>query len=99
MPFAIVEAPAWVKTREDASIWIIQNQLGRRNLEPYARVELVLKLESDEKDNVLLVDVRSHGYYDEKAARIKGSIRIEPNNFEEELKNLPHDKDLYLYCT
>jgi membrane protein DedA with SNARE-associated domain len=61
--------------------------------------ELVLKLASDEKDNVLLVDVRSHGYYDEKAARIKGSIRIEPNNFEEELKNLPHDKDLYLYCT
>ena len=45
MPFAIVEAPAWVKTREEASIWIIQNQLGRRNLEPYARVELVLKLE------------------------------------------------------
>jgi hypothetical protein len=45
MPFTIVEAPAWVKTREEASIWIIQNQLGRRNLEPYARVELVLKLE------------------------------------------------------
>jgi hypothetical protein len=45
IPFAIVEAPAWVKTREETSIWIIQNQLGRRNLEPYARVELVLKLE------------------------------------------------------
>jgi hypothetical protein len=45
MPFTIAEAPAWVKTHEEASIWIIQNQLGRRNLEPYARVELVLKLE------------------------------------------------------
>jgi hypothetical protein len=45
MPFAIVEAPAWVKTREEASIWIIKNQLGRRNLEPYARAELALQME------------------------------------------------------
>jgi hypothetical protein len=44
MPFAIVEAPAWVKTREEASIWIIQNQLGRRNLEDYQRIELAERL-------------------------------------------------------
>jgi len=25
--------------------------------------------------------------------------RIEPNNLEEEIKNLPKDKDIYLYCT
>jgi len=48
---------------------------------------------------VLIVDVRSHGYYDSGSARIKGSIRIEPNNLEEEIKNLPKDKDIYLYCT
>jgi rhodanese-related sulfurtransferase len=45
------------------------------------------------------VDVRSHGYYDAGAARIKGSIRLEPNNLTEELKTLPKDKDIYVYCT
>jgi ParB-like chromosome segregation protein Spo0J len=44
MPFDIVEAPAWVTTREEASIWIIQNQLGRRNLEDYQRIELAERL-------------------------------------------------------
>ena len=54
---------------------------------------------SGDSDNVLLADVRSHGYYDAGSARIKGSIRIEPNNLNEELKALPKDKDIYLYCT
>ncbi len=45
LDFHIVEAPTWVVTREDAKIWIIQNQVARRNLEPYQRAELVLKLE------------------------------------------------------
>jgi membrane protein DedA with SNARE-associated domain len=48
---------------------------------------------------VLIVDVRSHGYYDENAVRIKGSVRIEPNHLDEEFKVLPADKDIYLYCT
>jgi membrane protein DedA with SNARE-associated domain len=48
---------------------------------------------------LLIVDVRSHGYYDEKAVRIKGSVRIEPNHLAEELKRLPADKEIYLYCT
>jgi rhodanese-related sulfurtransferase len=61
--------------------------------------ELIEKLSSDEAHQVLVVDVRSHGYYDEDAARIKGSIRIEPNHLEEELKKLPKNKDVYLYCT
>jgi|HubBroStandDraft_6_1064221.scaffolds.fasta_scaffold51807_2 membrane protein DedA with SNARE-associated domain/rhodanese-related sulfurtransferase len=61
--------------------------------------ELIEKLKSEEGDKILLVDVRSHGYYDASAARIKGSIRIEPNNLNEEVKHLPKDKDIYLYCT
>jgi len=61
--------------------------------------ELIRRLSSEPADEVLVVDVRSHGYYDEAAARIKGSIRIEPNNLEEELKRLPKDRDIYLYCT
>jgi membrane protein DedA with SNARE-associated domain len=60
--------------------------------------ELALRLSAD-ASNVQIVDVRSHGYYDAGAERILGSIRIEPNNLEKEIKNLPKDKDLYLYCT
>jgi hypothetical protein len=44
LPFDIIEAPAWVQTREEATIWIIQHQLGRRNLAPYHRIELAERL-------------------------------------------------------
>jgi membrane protein DedA with SNARE-associated domain len=60
--------------------------------------ELAARL-AEEANRVQIVDVRSHGYYDIGAERIKGSIRIEPNNLEEEIKHLPKDKDIYLYCT
>jgi membrane protein DedA with SNARE-associated domain len=61
--------------------------------------ELARRLGSDDASHVLIVDVRSHGYYDSGAARIKNSIRIEPNNLEEEIKNISKEKDIYLYCT
>jgi membrane protein DedA with SNARE-associated domain len=61
--------------------------------------ELAAHLASEEASRVQIVDVRSHGYYDSGAARIKNSIRIEPNNLEEEIKHLTRDKDIYLYCT
>jgi membrane protein DedA with SNARE-associated domain len=61
--------------------------------------ELARRLASADASGVQIVDVRSHGYYDPGAARIKNSIRIEPNNLEEEIKHLARDKDIYLYCT
>jgi membrane protein DedA with SNARE-associated domain len=61
--------------------------------------DLARKLASQDGPHILLVDVRSHGYYDSGAERIKGSIRLEPNNLAEELKTFPKDKDIYLYCT
>jgi rhodanese-related sulfurtransferase len=60
---------------------------------------LIDRLASEEAEKILLIDVRSHGYYDADTARIKGSIRIEPNNLEQELAKLPKDRDVYLYCT
>jgi len=61
--------------------------------------ELAARLASADAIHVLIADVRSHGYYDRGAERIQGSIRIEPNKLDEEIKNLPKDKDIYLYCT
>ena len=80
-------------------IWLVRKNRVYRVVPRVQVQELIEKLSSAEADKVLLVDVRSHGYYDAEAARIKGSIRIEPNNLEEELKKLPPDKDVYLYCT
>lgn len=61
--------------------------------------ELAARLANGEADRVQIIDVRSHGYYDQGAERILGSIRIEPNNLDEEMKNLAKDKEIYLYCT
>jgi hypothetical protein len=61
--------------------------------------ELAARLATEGPDRVQIIDVRSHGYYDVGAERIHGSIRIEPNNLDEEIKTLPKDKDIYLYCT
>jgi membrane protein DedA with SNARE-associated domain len=61
--------------------------------------ELARRLTSSDAIHILLVDVRSHGYYDAGAERIKGSIRIEPNKLRQEIQHLPKDKEIYLYCT
>ena len=80
-------------------IWLLRKNRVYRVVPRVQVEELIRKLESEQGDDVLVVDVRSHGYYDPEAARIKGSVRIEPNNLEEELRRLPKDKDVYLYCT
>ena len=80
-------------------IWLVQKNRVYRIVPRIQVDELIEKLRSPEADRILVVDVRSHGYYDPEAARIKGSVRIEPNNLEEELQKLPKDRDIYLYCT
>jgi membrane protein DedA with SNARE-associated domain len=70
------------------------------NVVPRVQVaELAARIAAGGRDQIQIVDVRSHGYYDAGAERIHGSIRIEPNNLEEEIKNLSQDKEIYLYCT
>lgn len=61
--------------------------------------QLAAKLKAEGGANILLADVRSHGYYSAGAMRIPGAIRIEPNNLSDEIKHFPRDKDMYLYCT
>ena len=61
--------------------------------------ELARRVASAEPGTVLIADVRSHGYYDTESERIAGSIRLEPNRLEEEIKNLSKEHEIYLYCT
>lgn len=61
--------------------------------------ELAKRILLSGTDDVFIVDVRSHGYYDSGASRIAGSIRIEPNRLVQELGSLPRDKDVFVYCT
>ena len=60
-------------------------------------VEARVKLEG--APDIIIADVRSHGYYDEGEQRVQGSIRIEPNNLEAFIETLPKDTPIYLYCT
>ncbi len=91
----IVAAAAFIAYR----VWLYRKHRVYRVVPRVQVAELMRKLQSEESAKILLVDVRSHGYYDPGAARIPGSIRIEPNNLSEELKKLPRDEDIFLYCT
>jgi membrane protein DedA with SNARE-associated domain len=80
-------------------IWLFRKHKVYRVLPRVQVEELARKLAAEGKEKIQLVDVRSHGYYDSGTMRIKGSLRIEPNHLSEEVKILPKDKDIYLYCT
>jgi rhodanese-related sulfurtransferase len=49
--------------------------------------------------DIIIADVRSHGYYDQGEQRVRGSIRIEPNNLDAFIESLPKNTPIYLYCT
>jgi membrane protein DedA with SNARE-associated domain/rhodanese-related sulfurtransferase len=46
-----------------------------------------------------IYDVRSHGYFDAKATRIRGSRRLDPNALHQSDTKLPGEGAVYLYCT
>jgi membrane protein DedA with SNARE-associated domain/rhodanese-related sulfurtransferase len=52
-------------------------------------------------EGAVICDVRSHGYYDSKATRIQGSLRLDPNALHQETQqpDLPPGKSVYLCCT
>jgi membrane protein DedA with SNARE-associated domain len=79
--------------------WLYRKHRMYRVVPRVQAVELAKLLQSTDAERILVADVRSHGYYDSGAMRIRGSIRIEPNNLSAAVASLPKDKDLYLYCT
>ncbi len=81
-------------------IWSYQQQRVYRVVPRVEVGELAKLFESEEeRERIIVADVRSHGYYDAGAHRIHGSIRIEPNNLDAEIEKLPRDKHIFLYCT
>jgi membrane protein DedA with SNARE-associated domain/rhodanese-related sulfurtransferase len=50
-------------------------------------------------EGAVIYDVRSHGYYDPKATRIKGSRRLDPNALHHSKEEMPGEPKVYLYCT
>jgi membrane protein DedA with SNARE-associated domain/rhodanese-related sulfurtransferase len=44
-------------------------------------------------------DVRSHGYFDAKAMRIRGSRRLDPHGLHQSNVEVPPGKGIYVYCT
>ncbi len=61
--------------------------------------DIARRLYSELGENIAVFDVRSHGYYSHNASRIKGSVRLEPNNLPQQIESLPRDKEIVLYCT
>jgi membrane protein DedA with SNARE-associated domain len=78
---------------------VMYRRYAAYNSVPRVPVEELARRIALGRDDILIADVRSHGYYDAGATRILGSVRIEPNNLAGELKSLPRDKDIFLYCT
>ena len=80
-------------------IWLV---LKARSLSyvPYVSAsEIARRLYSDLYGDMVVFDVRSHGYYDNRASRIKGSVRLEPNTLPQHIESLPKNKEIILYCT
>jgi membrane protein DedA with SNARE-associated domain len=71
----------------------------KQGVPPQVDVKTVSNLLASVAGNVIVADVRSHGYYDSGSIRIRGSIRLEPNGLGETFHELPTDKKIFLYCT
>jgi rhodanese-related sulfurtransferase len=50
-------------------------------------------------DGAFIYDVRSHGYFDAKARRIRGSRRLDPNALHQPNVELPSAGSVHVYCT
>lgn len=61
--------------------------------------DVAARLNLEGAPDIVIADVRSHGYYDQGEKRVRGSIRIEPNNLDAFIETLPKEAPIYLYCT
>ena len=88
-------------------LWLLGRSLHENRfgtIERVAAEELHERMKAPSHDRVVVIaDVRSHGYYDPSAQRIKNSIRVEPNRLREEVEALREfmapECEIYLYCS
>lgn len=50
-------------------------------------------------ERVVVVDVRSQGSYERSAVKIRGAVRVAPNELSRSASKFPSDGALVLYCT
>lgn len=58
-----------------------------------------LKQKMDANEDIVILDVRSNNSYNTSNVKIRGAIRIDPDQIEAKLKELPKDKEIITYCT
>jgi membrane protein DedA with SNARE-associated domain len=78
--------------------WIYARQRSSRHVRRVKVSEVAARQDKD-STAIIIADVRSHGYYDAGEQRVRGSIRLEPNNLDVAIATLPKGAEIYLYCT
>lgn len=58
-----------------------------------------LKQKMDDKEGIIILDVRSNADYQSSSVKIKGAVRLPPGEIEARLKELPTDKEIVTYCS
>jgi membrane protein DedA with SNARE-associated domain/rhodanese-related sulfurtransferase len=78
---------------------LVRMWIKARGLSAVPLVDPVEAARGMSAENAVIYDVRSHGYYDAKAMRIKGSRRLDPNALHHSEEKMPDGRKVYLYCT
>ena len=76
-------------------LWMWIRESARRPV-AYA---IPLEAADNSSAGVQIYDVRSHGYFDANAVRIKGSKRLDPHALHQSTPDFATQRQLYLYCT
>ena len=71
--------------------------LGPQDVGRITPEELMASLERG--DDVLILDLRSSGAYNASDSRIKGDMRIAPDELKEKMYLLPMGRQIVTYCT
>ncbi|MBM2838949.1 MAG: hypothetical protein HW415_1574 [Deltaproteobacteria bacterium] len=58
-----------------------------------------LKAKMDKGQDIIVLDVRTGGSYDGSKVKIKGALRIAPDEVESRYKELTKDREIITYCT
>ena len=69
--------------------WLFGRHRMNRFVRRVSASDVAARLKMQGAPDVVIADVRSHGYYDEGEQRVRGSIRIEPNNLDAFIERCP----------